>query len=280
MCRSGSIVINQYFLIMNREIDKLYEEYFELNKLIKFDVREQDYKILDYHIPLLHRLDVVDTSIISIFDLYQKKHIYLSRQFETVFGQDLEKAAEEVSSRYADSFIHPDDFVEMLRAGNFYMRLMLSLPSGKSKHYKVVRDYRMMHKDGKYVRVIEQLANLELDRVGNPWLGLCILDLSPDSNIDAPFSSHAIDLETGDVFHFPPLKEDANEKPSLTRREKEILGLIARGLISKEIADKLFISVNTVNTHRQRILEKLDAGNSMEAIKYASNLGLIGKERD
>jgi DNA-binding CsgD family transcriptional regulator len=70
--------------------------------------------------------------------------------------------------------------------------------------------------------------------------------------------------------------EDASEKPSLTKREKEILGLIASGLLSKEIADKLFISVNTVNTHRQRILEKLDAGNSMEAIKYASSLGIFG----
>jgi DNA-binding CsgD family transcriptional regulator len=262
---------------MNQEIDNLYKEYFEIYNQIKFDVREEDYKVLGYHIPLLHRLDVVDTSIISIFDLYQKKHVYLSKQFETVFGQDLEKAAEEVTTRYSDSFIHPDDFVEMLRAGNYYMKLLISLPPEKCKHYKMVRDYRMMHKDGHYVRVIEQMANLELDRVGNPWLGLCILDLSPDSNIELPFRSRAIDLETGEMFHFPPITEENTEKPNLTRREKEILGLIAKGLISKEIADKLFISVNTVNTHRQRILEKLDAGNSMEAIKYASDLGLIGK---
>jgi DNA-binding CsgD family transcriptional regulator len=261
---------------MDNEIEKLYEEYFEFYDQIKFDVREEDYKVLDYHIPLLHRLDVIDTSIISIFDLYQKKHIYLSRQFETVFGQDLEKAAEEVSSRYSDSFIHPDDFIEMLKAGNFYMQFMLSLPPDKRKHYKMVRDYRMLHKDGKYVRVIEQLANLEFDRAGNPWLGLCILDLSPDLNIDTQFRSRAIDLETGEMFHFPPIITDVTDKPNLTRREKEILGLIADGLISKEIADKLFISVNTVNTHRQRILEKLDAGNSLEAIKYASVLGLIG----
>lgn len=262
---------------MNKEIDRLYEEYFELYRQINFDVREDDYKVLDYHIPLLHRLDVVDTSIISIFDLYQKKHVYLSRQFETIFGQDLVKAAEVVTSRYSDSFIHPDDFIEMLRAGNYYIRFMISLPPEKRKHYKMVRDYRMMHKDGKYVRVIEQMANLEFDHAGNPWLGLCILDLSPDSNMEAPFRSRAIDMETGEMFYFPPEIESTSEKPNLTRREKEILGLIANGLISKEIADKLFISVNTVNTHRQRILEKLDAGNSMEAIKYASDLGLIGK---
>jgi DNA-binding CsgD family transcriptional regulator len=61
----------------------------------------------------------------------------------------------------------------------------------------------------------------------------------------------------------------------LTAREKEILQLISKGLISKEIADKLYISVNTVNTHRQRILEKLQADNAIEAIKYASRTGII-----
>ncbi|MDR1880928.1 MAG: LuxR C-terminal-related transcriptional regulator, partial [Tannerellaceae bacterium] len=43
----------------------------------------------------------------------------------------------------------------------------------------------------------------------------------------------------------------------------------------KEISNQLCISVHTVNTHRQRILEKLDVDNSLEAVKYASALGLL-----
>ena len=54
-----------------------------------------------------------------------------------------------------------------------------------------------------------------------------------------------------------------------------VLQLIKEGLLSKEISEQLSISVHTVNTHRQRILEKLDVNNSMEAVKYASALGLI-----
>jgi DNA-binding CsgD family transcriptional regulator len=45
--------------------------------------------------------------------------------------------------------------------------------------------------------------------------------------------------------------------------------------ISKQIADKLFLSVNTVNTHRQRIIEKLNVSNTAEAVQYAGRLGLI-----
>jgi len=60
----------------------------------------------------------------------------------------------------------------------------------------------------------------------------------------------------------------------LSKREKEILKLISDGKASKEIADDLYISVHTVNTHRQNILEKLNVKNSHEAIKIIQNYGL------
>jgi len=55
----------------------------------------------------------------------------------------------------------------------------------------------------------------------------------------------------------------------------KILQMIAKGLISKQIADKLYISVNTVNTHRQRIIEKLNVSNTYEAIQYGHRHGLF-----
>lgn len=61
----------------------------------------------------------------------------------------------------------------------------------------------------------------------------------------------------------------------LSPREIEILQMVKDGLLSKEIAEQLCISIYTVNTHRQRILRKLDVSNSIEAIKYASAVGLL-----
>jgi len=51
--------------------------------------------------------------------------------------------------------------------------------------------------------------------------------------------------------------------------------LVSKGFASKEIADKLFLSINTVNNHRQNILEKVGAVNTTEAVTYARNLGLL-----
>ena len=53
----------------------------------------------------------------------------------------------------------------------------------------------------------------------------------------------------------------------LTPREREVLALAKEGMFSKEISEKLNISVHTVNRHRQNILEKLQVDNIIEAIR-------------
>ena len=61
----------------------------------------------------------------------------------------------------------------------------------------------------------------------------------------------------------------------LSAREREVLLRIEAGDTSKEIARNLSISVHTVSRHRQNILEKLQAGNSVEASRTARRLGLL-----
>jgi len=62
---------------------------------------------------------------------------------------------------------------------------------------------------------------------------------------------------------------------SLTAREREVLRLIAQGLKNREIADELGIAVKTVETHRTKIMQKLDLHNSAELAAYAIRRGLI-----
>lgn len=62
---------------------------------------------------------------------------------------------------------------------------------------------------------------------------------------------------------------------SLSRREKEILSLLAHGHSNKEIGDRLYISSHTVRTHRNRIYQKLDIRKVLDVIKYAQAFDLI-----
>ncbi|MDH3306238.1 MAG: response regulator transcription factor [Acidimicrobiia bacterium] len=64
-------------------------------------------------------------------------------------------------------------------------------------------------------------------------------------------------------------------KPSLTGREVEVLGFVARGLTSREIGEKLYISENTVKNHIRNILDKLGLHSRGEAVMYALREDLI-----
>lgn len=70
-------------------------------------------------------------------------------------------------------------------------------------------------------------------------------------------------------------KKEGDDLPVLTRREKEVLELIADGLTTQEIADKLFVSAATVETHRKNLLLKLEAKNVAAMVKIAAKLNLI-----
>ena len=69
--------------------------------------------------------------------------------------------------------------------------------------------------------------------------------------------------------------DSINNPDALTARQKEVLKLIATGLLNKEIADRLYISERTVKFHVSEILAKLGAGNRTEAVAIATQRGLI-----
>ncbi len=76
-----------------------------------------------------------------------------------------------------------------------------------------------------------------------------------------------------EVLLLPP--KQIAEKHNFTLRELEVLELIAQGLSNQEIADQLFVSLNTVKTHTSKVFAKLDAQRRTQAIQKAKALGLL-----
>ena len=125
---------------------------------------------------------------------------------------------------------------------------------------------RIRNMRGEYIRIIEQEQVLELDKSGN-----IDVDASHESEI---IKSHLYNFKTGEQI-FIDLSDTLDEP--LTNRELEVLRFMKKGLLSKEIAEALKVSINTVNSHRQNILQKLKANNSIEAVNFAQRLGLFNK---
>ena len=71
------------------------------------------------------------------------------------------------------------------------------------------------------------------------------------------------------------LNQEKLRELTITRRELEILQLIAAGLSNREIAEKLFVSENTVKTHSSRLFDKLSARRRTQAVQKGKEMGLI-----
>ena len=65
------------------------------------------------------------------------------------------------------------------------------------------------------------------------------------------------------------------DKSGLSKRELEVLELMARGLSNQEIAGQLFVSLNTIKTHSSRVFEKLEVKRRTQAVEKAKRLNLI-----
>lgn len=71
------------------------------------------------------------------------------------------------------------------------------------------------------------------------------------------------------------LNENERQRLGISKREHEVLELMAQGLSNQEIADKLFVSLNTIKTHTSNLFLKLEASRRTEAVRKAKELGLI-----
>jgi two-component system, NarL family, response regulator LiaR len=108
------------------------------------------------------------------------------------------------------------------------------------------------------------------------WLGLRITarrhaaDPSANSGQEAVLSNAAA---TPDQPFLPD--EKRREDLRITPRELEILNLIAQGMSNREIADRLFVSENTVKTHSSRVFDKLGAKRRTQAVQLGKEFGLL-----
>lgn len=256
-----------------QETANINETYYKLLEQQEFVTDHLDYAILEQHKPNLQKLAEIGNSAITVFDLYQKRHVFNSFNMGEMLGYSPQEV-QSVGEYFLDSKIHPTDFTMLMKNGITLLKFFRNIPTDQKANYKLISEFRVLNANNDYVRVIEQHQALEIAGNGSIWLALSFLDISPNQKkLDECTVCELLNFRTGKIIPFIEPKEEITTP--LTNRETEVLKLVKDGLLSKEISDKLSISLHTVNTHRQRVLEKLGVNNSIEAVMLASKLGLL-----
>jgi DNA-binding CsgD family transcriptional regulator len=238
---------------------RLKAEYGRITASLACEVTDDDYRAVAPRVESLREMARIENRSVSLYDVNRKEFLLKVDAHIALLGYGSADAPDinDVSRYHA--MIHPDD-----RA---------FLYDSEIKMYKLVYDYRVRARDGRYVRFLHQLALFELDRNHNSWLMLVISDVLASYPEDVPPRRFLIDTRTKKECLFG--ENSGASGDILTKREREILSLVAEGLDSRAIADRLCVSASTVNNHRQRILEKTGARNVTQAIAWADRIGLL-----
>jgi len=160
-----------------------------------------------------------------------------------------------------ENLVHPDDLEVVRRIDKKVWEFLETLPEEEKLTYKYIYEMRVLDR-GKYVRMIYQMRLLAFK--DDNFLAMGMIDLAPEQSANISVRFQIKNCLTDEVV---PFAIESATDVLLTPREREILALAKEGMFSKEISEKLNISIHTVNRHRQNILEKLQVDNIIEAIR-------------
>lgn len=104
------------------------------------------------------------------------------------------------------------------------------------------------------------------------WLALKLTKPKVEIQVVEQIVERVYQVDNNDEFK---LNEATLTELGLSRRELEVLELMATGLSNQEIAAKLFVSLNTIKTHTSKVFEKLDVKRRTQAVEKAKRLSLI-----
>lgn len=148
------------------------------------------------------------------------------------------------------------------------------LPAETKKEYSITYDFHLTHKNGKTILINHKLTPLFLTKDHKMWKAMCIVSMAHHSHPGNVFIKRQgsdeireLDLETSTWRKMT--------KPSLSEREIEVLRLYAQGLTINQIAEKIFVSPDTVKYYRRRIFERLSVTSIVEALAVAVSSKII-----
>ena len=254
-----------------RNFRNYYEEYLEVCRSISpksellalRKLEKEEYPFNGFNLP----------SGICLIDYSNRHYSYMCDYSQQIVGHSRDKYITG-GVDFHNGYWHPEDWTVF--EGNVFhdiREFWSSIPPQEIPKYRVSFNYRFIRGDNTVSQFLQHSTYME-PYAGNPILNLSVFsdigDFKTDNNIVLTISRLVSGHGYVKVFSKSYLPQT---KSVLSARESDVLRLSLEGLSSKMIADKLFISIQTVKNHKANMMEKTSAKNIAELI----NLSLKNK---
>jgi DNA-binding CsgD family transcriptional regulator len=221
------------------------------------------------------------SSFLGVIDFHNNCYLYVSDSCKSMLGVEPSELYEKNKGmqRAVDIF-YPDHAVQFSTVilATFLKLCQENLADNGVKKMKMTYTNKLMTASGSHRWFFHQITMLDTDENGMPLIAVKLIndidDLKSDDNINFVVSKKN-DQGVYDIIYEKLISSSQESAIAITTREREIIQLTSQGLSSKSIADELFISAHTVNTHKKNMLKKLNLTSSSQLVRYAMANGVL-----
>jgi DNA-binding CsgD family transcriptional regulator len=206
--------------------------------------------------------------VVVVSDLKYNNSTIHRGSFASVLGLSKQSQIDSIWEHEILSLMSQDEQEEKYIAELRFFNELRHMPRARRNQIYLASKLRFKAKNGQLLNVLHRMYYVYEENSDVVRFAVCIYG---PLTFDFKGKSVMVNALNGTI---QALTSDSNNK-ILSRREKQVLSCVERGLTSNQIAEELSISKFTVSRHRQEILSKLQVKNSAEACQLAHSLGII-----
>ncbi len=199
---------------------------------------------------------------------------YFNNKLLDIFGVNSDSVENLGFTGLSKLLVHPDDAYQRLNIYAHFEKFASDFTIEELKPLRLLRCYRLKDKTGKYRKVLDTSLILSVSENKDILSFMGDIQLAPMISEFNLATGVVINSQNGDELQSFNLKKESSNI-ALTKREVQVLRMIVSGKRNKEIAQLLFLSVYTVDTHRKNIMSKLGIKSPLELVWKALEMNLI-----
>lgn len=233
---------------------------------------ELDYSRVDEYIRSAEAFSRSSYQSVYIIDYFRQNFLYVSSNPMFLCGLSSDRV-KGLGYRFYLDFVPEDEQPMLLTLNKAGFAFYNDINVHERKDWYISYDFHIVN-NGQKILINHKLTPLALTSDGRIWLALCVV--SAATHTDAGhIEMHRVG--SSEYFEYSTVSRRWIKKqmPTLTDGEKSVLTLSIQGYTMSEIADKIYLSTDTIKKYRKHIFEKLEVRNISEAIVAATNNKLL-----
>jgi DNA-binding CsgD family transcriptional regulator len=223
----------------------------------------------------LDAVSLQNNVVVFVFNPHTNRYLYMSDKLKVLSGIDPLSYTGENGAEFAYSRAHPDQFESMVQMNQFAVKCISGFAAKDYKDLLICLSFLYKNGNDEYVQVLQRSIALEVGEAGMPSLfisfGHYVGHLKKPGSLDLVFST-----PNNIIMYDYNFEQKCIDGPkTFSEQEKKIVVMLAQGDDTKTIAQKLFISPHTVDTHRRNLIKKTNSVDTTGVVAIAKLINLI-----